>query len=533
MPGREVAVLVSPSVWVAAALFGTGSADAAAPSVARYTRTALDPRKDEADRARAIVAIAGVSTEEAGSALTDIAEKTVDDPGLQRVAIAARLQNAGLEDLALTDWPDWATPLVETRLAEVLPTRCADPVVRELPLVPEQVVATCRADLPPAELARAVVVGEQPIVREQAVKLLVALSTDDPAPVADALAASFAWDEPTPWVGEGAALGVAPLPDDARRQVATELVTRRIAVVQVGLQEVPPRLDAELRAVLAPELASFGVPSQSIDWLHLLAAAGGDPHLVLVRLRLDTDHHYTVVLDEDLALQGTPRELLPLLAHRSPIVRARAARRLEQQPEAAITALRRAWRFEPGRGVPLRGDVGTPSLVRDEADAMRWERTLVHWARRSSNQRDDSALRATLWFVSCPATTAALPETYRIDTAQALLRTARRDDDPSRVVDMVQGMDAVLRGVPFDQGARPAPEEVEVALDAWGRMRGPTRGSEIDALLGRSLAPAEPEPEEPAEDADPREDAPPVEEPPVAPEPKGDDAVEPEVNGTR
>lgn len=458
----------------------SGLAHAADPSVARQTRTALDPRKAEADRARAIVALAGVDSDEADAALVDIAEGIDPESSLGRVAVAARLQRADLEDLALNDWPTWAEPLVGARRAEILPTRCADLVIRTLPLPPAEVASACADHLPPVELADAVRGAADPADRARAASLLTELAKTSPDAVSDAVVAEFAWDSTEAWAGEEPALGALVLPEAGRLRLATELVTRRLRVVQVGGQDVPPRLDGELRAVLAPELAAFGEPTQTIDWLHLLAAGGPDPasgrarvQTTLDRLGLGNDHHYTVVLDEDDALAGDPRDLLALLAHRSPIVRARAARRLEQEPDDAIAALDRAWRFQPGRTAPLRGDVAVPALVRDHADAVEWERTLVHWARRSSRQNDDKALRATLWFATCPTTTEALGPISLQDTARALLETAKRDPSPDRQLDLLQGMDAVLRGVPFDEGARPAPDQAPVHADSWRRATEP------------------------------------------------------------
>ena len=60
----------------------------AADPVARYTRTALDPRKAEFDRARAIVALAGVPGADASWALADIASEVDRDSDLGRVATA-------------------------------------------------------------------------------------------------------------------------------------------------------------------------------------------------------------------------------------------------------------------------------------------------------------------------------------------------------------------------------------------------------------------------------------------------------------
>jgi hypothetical protein len=166
------------------------------------------------------------------------------------------------------------------------------------------------------------------------------------------------------------------------------------------------------------------------------------------------------------------REVLPLLAHRSPIMRSRAAERMEELPTDSLLALSRAWRFAPGRGAPLRGEVGSPDLARTEAGAERWAKRLSKWARRLSRQRDDSALRALLGILTAPATTQVLTDTARLQTADKLLRVARRDPSPERNQLIGQGIDAVLRGVPFEEGLAPAPDEMPVAAQSWVRVRG-------------------------------------------------------------
>jgi hypothetical protein len=109
-------------------------------------------------------------------------------------------------------------------------------------------------------------------------------------------------------------------------------------------------------------------------------------------------------------------------------------------------------------------------LQRTEAGAERWARKLVRWARRSSRQHDDSALLATLWLLADPSTTTALTDTARFQTADGLLKVARRDDGSvERVTVLIQAMDAVLRRVPLPEGERPAPEEVEAGEETWVR----------------------------------------------------------------
>ncbi|MEQ1507514.1 MAG: hypothetical protein ABMB14_35115 [Myxococcota bacterium] len=282
----------------------------------------------------------------------------------------------------------------------------------------------------------------------------------------------LAWGAP-PWAVPGAELAV-PGEDLASVDGRTALVIDRLAAVLPRAGGVPRSLDEELHGAFADVLAVFGEPDQTIDWLHLLAAAGGDPAAVLRRLSLDEDTHYTVVLDEDAILRGPDtRKVVPLLGHRSVIVRTRAALRLEEDPQVGIAALARAWRFAPGRVAPLRGVVGIPELPRTEANATTWERTLVRWTRRSSRQNDDNGMIATLWFVASPATTTALTDLGRQDLAQGLLKTARRDRSPIRQQNLLQAVDAVLRGVPLDEGTTPAPEEVAVTVESWRRMTPP------------------------------------------------------------
>jgi hypothetical protein len=288
---------------------------------------------------------------------------------------------------------------------------------------------------------------------------------------------AVAWsrNSPPPFVGgEGEGFfAMMPLSESDRLRLATELVTWRIDLTLVGGQEIPVRLASELRAVFAAELERYGEPSQTMDWLYMLAASGADPAMVLDRLGLSTNHHWNVIVDETRWLQSEHmRDVLPLLAHRSPIVRSRAAERMEQAPAESVLALSRAWRFAPGRTAPLRGPVGSPDLPRTEAAAERWAKRLAKWARRLSHQRDDSALRAVLGILAAPATTTALTDTAQLQTADKLLRVARRDPSPERNQLIGQGIDAVLRGVPFEEGMAPAPDEMPVAAQSWVRVRG-------------------------------------------------------------
>lgn len=457
-------------------------------AVSHDLATALDRHQPTADRARAIVALADAG---AAAELARVETSLRGERGwLGHVATAGRLQVAQLEDLTEDrSWPAWTAPHVRQRLAEILPERCADPALRTLPLPPEAVVDACAAELSPTALATEVAISASAATRTQSARILAALAVVRPYDVGTALGTAFAWSSPDAcepeapcagdpalrFVGTDGLTGAIPLPDAARRHLATELVTWRIQLTLVGDQLLPERLENELLSLLAPELDHYGVPTNTLDWLHLLSAAGGDPERVLVRLNLRSDGHWSGMLDVDKALNQSPREMLPLLAHRSPVVRERAAARLERSPTASVMALRRAWRLAPGRGAPLRGDVGSPSLPRTEAGAERWARTLVRWARRCSRQNDDTALRATMWILAQPATTTELTDTARLVTAENLLRTARKDPSPARAESLVQGMDAVLRGVTFDVGGDPAPDEVAVGpasdgLDhAWVR----------------------------------------------------------------
>jgi hypothetical protein len=328
-----------------------------------------------------------------------------------------------------------------------------------------------------AELAEALAHGDV-AERKEAAASLEALVEDRETEVADALVAAFGWRSSSlPPAGGGGWLADLGLGDDGRRRLATELVTWRVAVTLVGGQEVPPRVAIELSELLAPEIARYGAPTHTTDWLHLLAASGGDPEVVATRLQIASDSHWEVILDEVDTLGGPVRGMLPLLAHRSSIVRERAAERLEREPDAAIAGLSRAYRWSPGRHAPLRGEVATPALERTEAGAEKWALKLVRWARRCSRQRDDSALLATLWLLAEPATTTALTDAARIRTADKLLEVARRDDGSvERVTTIVQAMDAVIRRVPLPEGERPAPDEVEAGAETWVRAVAPYEG---------------------------------------------------------
>jgi hypothetical protein len=170
-----------------------------------------------------------------------------------------------------------------------------------------------------------------------------------------------------------------------------------------------------------------------------------------------------MVVDEDRLLKGTVADAIPLISHRSPVVRARAAARLETHPAATAAALRKAWRYAPGRSAPLRGEVAAPALEFTELSAEKWADTLVEWAERCVRQRDDAALRATLWLLSEPSLSTALSDTQRDDVTSDLLRLA--DGHPGRAGDLVQAMDAMLRGVPFDEGAIPFEDGVEIRTE--------------------------------------------------------------------
>lgn len=322
------------------------------------------------------------------------------------------------------------------------------------------------------ELADVLVHGTTPEARDDAATRLAGLVATREADVADALLQAVAWKPQTEpsFVGDEGLLPELGLGDVSRRGIATELVTWRVALTLVGTQEIPERLAAELDGVFEPEIARYGAPTQTTDWLHLLAASGADPEVVLDRLRIGTDHHWKIIIDEVETLDGTVREMWPMLAHRSPIVRERAAERMEETPATSIAGLSRAYRWAPGRSAPLRGEIATPTLERTEAGAERWARKLVKWARRSSRQQDDSALLATLWLLAEPSTTTALTDTARFQTADGLLKVARRDDGSvERVTVLIQAMDAVLRQVPLPEGERPAPEEVAGGAETWVR----------------------------------------------------------------
>jgi hypothetical protein len=263
-----------------------------------------------------------------------------------------------------------------------------------------------------------------------------------------------------PFAGAGALLPAVPISDADRAAVARELVTWRVHLVLVGGQDLPDRLTAELAAAMIEPVARFGQPTDTRDWLHLYAATGADPAVVVDRLGLTGDHHWQVVVDEDRALDGDAYDVLPLLAHRSSIVRSRAAFRLERTPAATLQALDRAWRFAPGRQAPMRGPVVAPRLERSENAADRWARKLVHWARRSSRQSDDHALVAVMCLLSEPTLTQAMHPTILVEDAQKLLRTARRDRGETRNAIIVQGVDAMLRHVTWQEAMAPAPEVV-------------------------------------------------------------------------
>lgn len=313
-------------------------------------------------------------------------------------------------------------------------------------------------------LASDMLASPDPFERGRAAGLLRSLAVTNREEVERAVIDAVSWRphaEP-PFAGAGALLPALPLSDAGRDAIARELVTWRMHLVLVGGQELPERLVAELAAALIEPVAWYGEPADTRDWLHLYAAAGGDPAVVVGRLGLTGDQHWQVVVDEDRALDGTAYDVLPLLAHRSAIVRSRAAFRLEDTPDATLQALERAWRFAPGRQAPLRGPIVVPRLERTENAADRWARRMVHWARRSSRQADDHALEAVMCFLAEPTLTRAMHPTILVEDAQKLFRTAKRDDGEARAGILLQGIDAMLRHVTYEDALAPAPEGVDV-----------------------------------------------------------------------
>jgi hypothetical protein len=157
------------------------------------------------------------------------------------------------------------------------------------------------------------------------------------------------------------------------------------------------------------------------------------------------------------------------------VVRQRAAERFEAVPDETRSALRRAYQYAPGRAAPLRGDIAIPELPWDEVTGDRWARRLTRWARRCSRQRDDRALRATLRLLAHPSLSTALTDTTRQNAAQALFRLAGPDVPSQRESDVLQAMDALLREVPFEEGLRPAPDEVAPGTAPTWKRQTPAR----------------------------------------------------------
>ncbi|HHO50880.1 MAG TPA: hypothetical protein ENK18_08385 [Deltaproteobacteria bacterium] len=299
------------------------------------------------------------------------------------------------------------------------------------------------------------------------------LHTDpDRASVGDALVRALAWspDRREAFAGAAPLIAVLELSEVHRIALATELMAWWLQLSSQGSGAIPPRLAVELRELLQPELTAYGVPTATSDWLHLLGAAGADPGALLARMERDRSRWAYIQEEHRTLVSGELAEVLPLLAHRSLVVRTRAARRFEATPEAARAALRHAWRFAPGRTAPLRGEVAVPALPWEEGLAIRWSRVLARWARRTAHQRDDRALRATLWLLCAPELSSTLPASYRERHAKVLVRAAKRDIRSARSADLSQGMDALLRRVPFPEGARPAPDEHLDLRETWRRQ---------------------------------------------------------------
>lgn len=269
------------------------------------------------------------------------------------------------------------------------------------------------------------------------------------------------------WLGSPA---TASAPASERVAVATELLAERLDIVLIGAKKVPADLEAELWGTLRPEIEAHGQPDGTRDWLYLLGAADGDVDALLERVGLAQQGQWAYVAHENEALRSAEvRDVVPLLAHASAIVRSRAARRLEAEPDAAMKSLRLAWRFAPGRAAPLRGEVAVPVLPWSARTADQWSRTLVHWAKRTNRQRDDRALHATLQLLSRPEVTSRLAEVQRVQIGQHLSRATRVHRTSERSAELVQAMDAVLRQVSWEEARAPAPEEHVDGRPTWMR----------------------------------------------------------------
>lgn len=444
------------------ALSPSWAADKRQPSVASRARTALDERRSEAERARAIVALAEIGSPEASAAIDAIVARLGGESTLGRVAVAARVQTADLSELVRDDWPEWAESMVATRLDQQLLARCTDPEIWRLELPSDAVVRVCaaHADLP--QLAHTIIEDGDANARAQAAHLMSDMVPVRGPEVADALVEAVRWRrDAAPPLGPGpAVLGTMIISEELRGALSLELTCWRVSQILVGRQEVPERLDAELGMLLAPEITAYGPATQTVDWLYLLAAAGQDPGVVLDRLGLRRDGGYAVVLDELHTLDGPPRGLLPLLAHRSPIVRARAAEVLERQPDRAIAAIDHAVRWRPERVFPLRGDVWAPRLRRGPLESEAYTAELMQWVELASSRIDMGSLRAVLSLLAEPTNTQALSDSTVQSIARTLLEIAETERDPARSSLLAQGMDAVLRRVPLAMALAPAPEQV-------------------------------------------------------------------------
>jgi hypothetical protein len=252
----------------------------------------------------------------------------------------------------------------------------------------------------------------------------------------------------------------------------SELMHERVALTLRGQFSVSPALDAQLRVEVADEIHRYGEPIETTDWAHLYSAAGGDLPALLQGLDLASDARWTYIVEEDQLLrEGELVDALPLLGSSSEVVRRRAAERFESVPDETRAALERAYRYAPGRAAPLRGDIAVPELPWDEVDGDRWARRLTRWARRCSRQHDDRALRATLRLLTEPSLSTALPDSTRQWSAAQLFELAGPDVPSQRESDVLQAMDALLRQVPFEEGLRPAPDEVETGTGpTWVRQ---------------------------------------------------------------
>lgn len=444
--------------WAAA----SPTCGAAVPLVAPYRRTALDEQRSEDARASAILALGEMCTPDANSALDEIIRQVGAWSSLGRVAVTARVEHAPLADLANVPWPDWASRMVAARIEQEVPVHCDDPEIWRLRLPSEVVAQACggRADVP--ALVRATLADPTPEVRAQSARLLSDLMGSRGDELGTTLLDQLRWrpQQDLPLVEGAAVLGTLVMAEALRGAVATELVCWRISLVLVGGQRVPARLDSELSALLAPERFAYGEPTHTIDWLYLLSAAGPDPGPILDRLGVRGDRAYASALDDLRTLSGSPRTLLPLLGHRSPILRARAAERLEAEPNRALAALNRATRWAPGRTFPLRGDLVVPRLPRTPAQSEAWTERLMEWVALASSRLDTAALRAVLCLLTEPTNTNALHASSRQNIARKLLAAAEHERDPVRAALLAQAMDAVLRRVPLADGLAPAPDQV-------------------------------------------------------------------------